>query len=269
MKLSLATTCLAIGLVLLPSIPAQARSPVEKISTSRAQGLEGEIPTVTVWAGAGTNLNLIPTGEVIKKVWLDDPSQIGLDADEPLCILSASTDNNNCTNSTARVIHLKKIHPIKFSNIPQTATTLLSVVTEDAEGDRQLYQFRIAYGKGNPEYHTVTIFPEDVPTSIEQTRVVRRNELQQPSLDNVEQGLQIAKSRGLLSKSQGNQELEARVQNFLLLARNGEPFKFAARQAGVSMQLIFKLAEFGVGQNQAGDPSPVANTNYFQPQIAR
>lgn len=269
MKLSLATACIVVGLVSLPTTSLEARPPVEKISTSRAQGLEGELPVVTVWSGAGTNLNLIPTGEIIKKVWLDDPSQIGLDSDEPLCVLNAATDNESCTNSQAKVIHLKKIHPIKFPSLPQTATTLLSVVTEDPTGDRELYQFRIAYGQGNPEYHTVTIFPDDAPTPIEQTRVVRQNSLQQPSLENIELGLQIAKNRGLLSESQGNQELEVRVQNFLILARNGQPFKSAASQAGVSAQLIFKLAEFGYEQSQVSRPSFATNTDRLQPQIAR
>lgn len=268
MKLSLAIACF-VGLVLIPPTSVQARPAVEKISASRAQGLEEELPTVTVWAGAGTNLNLIPTGETIKKVWLDDPSRIGLDSDEPLCIVTSATDNESCANSTAKVIHLKKIHPIKFPNLPQTATTLLSVVTEGAQGDRKLYQFRINYGKGNPEYHTVTVFPDEAPKSIEQTRIVRGSNLQQPSLESIELGLQIAKSRGLVSRSQGNQKLEKRVQNFLILVRNGESFKSAASQAGVSAQLIFKLAEFGYKQNQVSIPSFATNTDRLQFQITR
>lgn len=265
MKRSLLLSSLITGLIFLP-ISVQARPPVERISASRAQGLSGELPTITVWSGAGANLNLIPTGEIIKKAWLDDPSQVGLDSDEPLCVLSASSDDGDCANSAAQIIHLKRIHQIKFPNLPRTASTLLSVVTENKQGDRALYQFRVAYGKGNPEYHTVTIYPDTAPTNPQsRTSFASPSSPQQPSLENIELGLLVAKSRRLLGASQGNLKLEKRVEAFLTLARNGESLKNAASRTGVSMQLILKLAEFGSEQRQVSNRS---STETFQPQIA-
>jgi hypothetical protein len=240
MKLAIIGSLVA-GLVFSPLTNAQARPPVEKISANRAQGLEGELPTITVWAGAGANLNLIPTGEIIKKAWLDDPSRIGLDSDEPLCVLSAGSDDDSCANSTATVIHLKRIHQIKFPSLPSTANTLLSVVTENKNGDRALYQFRIAYGKGNPEYHTVTIYPDIAPSSSASS--AKQNNLEQ--LQNIEQGLKVAKSKRLLGKSQGNQNLELRVRRFLFLVRGGTKVSLAMKKAGVSPQLVSKLEELG------------------------
>ena len=264
MKRSLLLSSLITGLIFLP-LSVQSRPPVERISTTRAQGLSGELPTITVWSGAGANLNLIPTGEIIKKAWLDDPSQIGLDSDEPLCVLSASSDDGDCANSAAQIIHLKRIHQIKFPNLPRTASTLLSVVTENKQGDRALYQFRVAYGKGNPEYHTVTIFP-DAPTTLQnRTSFASPSSPQQPSLENIELGLQVAKSRRLLGASQGNLKLQKRVETFLTLARGGESLKAAVSKAGVSMQLILKLAEFGSEQRQVSNRS---STKTFQSQIA-
>ena len=264
MKRVITIGSLVTGLIFLP-VTVQARPPVEKISASRAQGLKGDLPTITVWSGAGANLNFVPTGEIIKKVWLDDPSLIGLDSDEPLCVVAAGSNNETCTDSEATIIHLKRIHQIKFPNLPRTASTLLSVVTENKQGDRALYQFRVAYGKGNPEYHTVAVYP-DVPT-IQQRRTLFVSSInpQQPSLENIELGLQVARSKRLLGRSQGNLELEKRVKTFLTLARNGESLKSAASSAGVSMQLILKLAEFGSEQRQVFNHS---STKTFQPQIA-
>jgi hypothetical protein len=53
---------------------AQA-SPVRSIFASQAEGKSGQLTTIVLWPGYGTNLNLIPTGEVVKKAWLDDPSR--------------------------------------------------------------------------------------------------------------------------------------------------------------------------------------------------
>lgn len=254
MKRALAISSILASFIFLP-VAVQARPPVEKISASRAQGLEGDLPTITVWSGAGANLNLIPTGEIIKKVWLDDPSQIGLDSDEPLCVLAAGSDDDSCTNSAATVLHLKRIHPIKFPNLPRTDSTLLSVVTENKQGDRALYQFRIAYGKGNPEYHTVTIYP-DVASSASASSA-KQNNLER--LQNIEQGLKVAKSKRLLGKSQGNQNLELRVKRFLFLVRGGTKVSVAMKKAGVSPQLISKLEELGstyLSRKETINPSP-------------
>ena len=184
---------------------------------------------------------MIPTGEIIKKVWLDDPSQIGLDSDEPLCVLAAGSDDDSCTNSAATVLHLKRIHPIKFPNLPRTDSTLLSVVTENKQGERALYQFRVAYGKGKPEYHTVTIYP-DIASNTSASSA-KQNNLEQ--LQNIEQGLKVAKSKRLLGKSQGNQNLELRVKRFLSLVKGGTKVSLAMKKAGVSPQLISKLEELG------------------------
>ena len=257
MKRSLLLSSLITGLIFLP-ISVQSRPPVERISTTRAQGLSGELPTITVWSGAGANLNLIPTGEIIKKAWLDDPSQIGLDSDEPLCVLSASSDDGDCANSAAQIIHLKRIHQIKFPNLPRTASTLLSVVTENKQGDRALYQFRIAYGKGNPEYHTVTIYPDTaLGTSINSVRQSNQYRLQK-----IELGLEVAKSKRLLGKSQGNQNLEVRVRRFLALVQSGTEFKLAIQKAKVSPQLISKLEELGAtNDGRAARFSPQSGLN--------
>lgn len=239
----LSSCLLSAGLVnLLPDL-AQADSPVQKVLSSEAQGLNNTLSTITVWAGAGANLNFIPTGEIVKKVWLDDPSQIVLDFDGPMCMRSSGEDN--CENSAATVVHLRRINTIKFPNLPQTASTLLSVITQTPRGERKLYQFRVAYGSGKPQHHTVAIYPDSqVPSG-------GTNGSFQAQLQNVELGLRVAKSRNLLGRSQGNQRLELRVQNFLALVSAGTTPQSAAQQTGVSLRLISKLASLGTTSAEA------------------
>ncbi|NET38959.1 MAG: hypothetical protein F6K19_44455 [Cyanothece sp. SIO1E1] len=62
-------------------------------------------------------------------------------------------------------------------------------------------------------------------------------------LRDVERGLAVAQSRGLISPSQ---DLWVRLQNFLALAQNGKPVLAAAEQAGVSMALLSRLGKWGV-----------------------
>ena len=146
---------------------------LRSIFSCQAQGLGGAIPTIKVWYQNGTNLSFIPAGEVIKKVWLDDPSQVTLDFDGPMCVHfggqgdSNSFNEGDCENSAASVIHMRRIEKLDIPGLPpqNNAKTLLTVVTE-GRGRRKLYTFRVIYGEGMPEYNTLAVFP-DPPSSRE------------------------------------------------------------------------------------------------------
>lgn len=268
MKLQFLASCsLVVSAAILPAEMARVQSlvasPVQTIFSSQAQGLNGAIQTITVWSGAGTNLSFIPTGEIVRKVWLDDPSQITLDFDGPMCVMSSERAEKNCSNSAATVIHLRRIHQLKFPNLPRTASTLLSVITQMPGGERKLYQFRVAYGTGAPQYHTVAIYPD---ANSRQTDAITVGGLRQAGLEEIERGLQVAKSRSLLGHSQGNQSLELKVLNFLALVRNGATFQSATKQVGVSMALISKLGELGLERRSVGSTSStVSPADLFRP----
>ena len=138
---------------------------LRSIFSCQAQGLGGAIPTLKVWYQQGTNLSFIPAGETIRKVWLDDPSQVTLDFDGPMCVQfgEESMDTGDCDNSAASVIHLRRIEKLDIPGLPHTDNTLLTVITEK-EGKKRLYAFRILYGEGSPEYNTLAVF-EDPPNS--------------------------------------------------------------------------------------------------------
>lgn len=210
-------------------LPALAIAPVKVISSEQARGQSGSLPIILVWPGSGTNLNFLPTGERIQRVWLDDPSRITLDFDSPLC---QSRESRNCAASSASIIHLKRIHPINWPGLPKTDATLLTVVTEGPAG-RQLYQFQVAYGTGKPQYTTLEV--KTGGSGITATH--GSSDLRQ-----IERGVKVAIERQLI---QPGSPLAIRLSHFLRLTRSGTPIPSAAQQAGISLALVQKLASLG------------------------
>lgn len=144
------------GLLLTPNALALS---ARTISTEQAQGNTGSIITLEVAPGYGLNINLIPTGEVVKKAWIDDPSQIVLSFDGNLC---QSSGDSECSNEGATVIHLRQIKPINFPDLPRSpgGGTLLTLITEGGSEGRKIYQFKVVPTSGQPKYTVLSINPD-------------------------------------------------------------------------------------------------------------
>ncbi len=143
------------GICLLPHT-AQALS-TRPISTEQLQGIRGQIVSLKLSPGYGLVINFLPVGETIVKAWLDDPDRIALSFDGELC-----QDGANCTNTGANVIHLKQIQPLNIPYITHSSTgeTLLTLIAQDMEGQRKLYQFTITPTNSAPEYTAINVVPE-------------------------------------------------------------------------------------------------------------
>jgi hypothetical protein len=160
--LPIASFIFSVAMFLLVGRAGANNAVLRSVFSCQAQGLGGLIPTIKIWYQQGTNLSFIPAGEVIKKVWLNDPSQVTLDFDGPVCMQFGQDSNSSagdCKNSAANVIQLRRIQKLDIPGLPPTDNTLLTVVTE-AQGTNKLYTFRVLYGTDNPEYHTLAIFPD-------------------------------------------------------------------------------------------------------------
>jgi hypothetical protein len=174
------------------------------------------LQTLKIYPGHGTTLNFRTSGEKVYKTWLDDPSQVTLDFDDPNC--RTVTEKQPCA---AQILHLRRINRLSFPGLPTTPTTTLTVVT-----DRNLYQFHLTFpNSGTPTAAIVEVQP---------TRPSSRSIIQR--------GLEVAVSRNLLNQGDA---LWKRVQLFLQLTEQGASTNQAAQQAGVSPQLIRRLTEFG------------------------
>ena len=126
------------------------------VSIEEAQGISGSIITLEVAPGYGLNINLIPTGEIVKKAWIDDPSRITLSFDGNLC--QGGTEQQQCNNEGATVIHLRQIQPIAFPSLPRSAGggTLLTLITEGSQGQK-IYQFKVMPVSGMPKYTVLNV----------------------------------------------------------------------------------------------------------------
>jgi len=166
--LPLAFFFLSAGILLLGGRALAQNAVLRSMFSCQAQGLSGIMPTLKVTYQQGTNLSFLPAGETIKKVWLNDPSQVTIDFDGPVCMQFGQQSNLNsgdCKNSAANVIQLRRIPKLKIPGIPNTNKTLLTVITE-AQGKSKLYTFQVLYTNSDPGYHTLAIYA-DPPSATE------------------------------------------------------------------------------------------------------
>ncbi|MGB3202950.1 MAG: hypothetical protein WBA99_18735, partial [Nodosilinea sp.] len=127
---------------------------------------------------------------------------------------------------------------IIFENLPETASTLLTVVTDSPEG-RKVYQFQVNYGAGDPQYATVAI----APNITSQSSAIVTTSGRTASLANVERGLNSAISQHLIPS---DSPVISKVQDFLARVRNGSTPQAAADAAGISLAVVSRLAEMGL-----------------------
>ncbi|MDZ8066222.1 MAG: hypothetical protein RMY64_11375 [Nostoc sp. DedQUE08] len=223
---------LALALALTP-ISTIAAPVVRTIFQSMASGEQAKLQTINVWNGHGVAISFYEIGETIKKVWLDDPSQILLDTDGCLSGL-----DQNCSSPGAGLIHLRRILRVNIPGIPQTSTTLLTVVTQSSSGERKTYSFRLATSNGTPKYSQVAI-KADVPR--EQT--VPKPQLQslvktQQTINQIRGGIVIAIKSGWILQQD---ELHQRLQKLIGYLQAGDDISTAANKAYISQELVNKL----------------------------
>ena len=87
------------------------------------------------------------------------------------------------------MIHLRRIHPIEFPDLPATATTTLTVLT-----DADIYTFQLSFPDGGvPEYSVLALQQEKPPELSDNPTLT--------AVTQIEQGLQVAQIRRLISPS--------------------------------------------------------------------
>jgi hypothetical protein len=234
-----------ICLIYLPFInlsvvnAADIRQGIKQISQDIATGnSSSKITEITLSPGYGVNISFIKTGEIVEKVWLDNPAIASLDVDGCLRGLS-----QQCEQSGATVIHLRKINRLKLPQLPSVNTSLLTVVTK-GKFQRKVYLFQVLTGNNKPEYHTLEILPNSnlIAESTNYSNINNTNKLQQ-----ISRGLNIAKQQGLISD---NSRLWKRIEQFLINVSSGKSINIAARNSGISMGLINRLIELGSSENK-------------------
>ena len=117
----IATTTILSLTTICPSIAAPI---VREIKQSQASGTTATLQTINVWNGHGVSISFYKTGETIKRVWIDAPSQILLDSDG--CLQGI---NDDCQVSGAGLLHLRRINRLNIRGLPKTSATHLTIIT--------------------------------------------------------------------------------------------------------------------------------------------
>ncbi|HEY9690640.1 MAG TPA: hypothetical protein V6D15_00370 [Oculatellaceae cyanobacterium] len=224
---------------------AKNNASVRQLSVSEAIGGQGQPPLIELAPGMGVNLSFVATGETIKKVWLDNPSFVTLDVDGCLAGLGTRQEARNC--SGAFVLHIRRINPLQFRNLPKANSSLLTVITSA----NRVYLFKIIK-VAKPRYYTVEIIPrkQNIRSYVSHqyfgNQPNRKSQLSAPitsSLVILNCGLQVAIKNQFLKTSQA---LYRNIQKFLSLTASGTSVEIAAKQAGISMNLVKRLHELGM-----------------------
>ena len=206
----------------------------ERISSFVATGnSESEIPLIKLSPGYGVNISFIPTGETIEKVWLDNPGIASLDVDG--CLSGLGKECEEDTGAT--VLHLRRIKPLDFKQLPSTTTSLLTVITKGSD-KRRVYVFRIVPGDTTPKVHTIEITNDKEEFNINRLG----NTTDTINLQLINRGLLVAQKQRLISLKS---PLIPRVRKFLISIGAGEQINMAARKNGISLQLVNRLIELG------------------------
>jgi hypothetical protein len=152
----------AVLVLSLPTIAhAESIFPAKRqIGVSQAMGVSGVTSVVSLSPMQSLNISFIKTGEIIKKVWLGNPSKVVMDYDSPLC-----KDGAKDSNCGATVINLRQLaQPIDLDmNLPASARgnlTSLTVITTGAGGLRNLYQFQLVLNVPTPAYSILEVVPD-------------------------------------------------------------------------------------------------------------
>jgi hypothetical protein len=209
---------------------------VRQVQASQVSGEKATGQTVKVWAGHGVSISFYRTEEVIKKIWLDDPSKFVIDVDG--CLEGLGRCSKEGTG--AGLIHLRRIETVKIPGLPQaTYGTHLTVITESGS-TKKSYHFRIVPGTGKPEYSQLEIIGDSS----------NDRELRQPKADYtaisdskyIAKGMQFALSKQWITS---DTPLWERLTKLVELRSLGEELTIAASNAGVSMQVVEKLMRLG------------------------
>jgi hypothetical protein len=296
----LAITAVAI---VAASTQSAIANTVKTIAASQVTGSNAQLQTVKVWSGHGVSISFYNTGEIIKKIWLDDPSQFVIDVDGCLEGLG-----RNCSQPGAGLIHIRKIESIKIPSLPKAAYGAhLTVITATGSSHKS-YHFRIVSGSGAPEYSQLEIIRDALsPRNVSEAERSSRNPnnptinrsfgrstqegsahflrvrprepiSNKPQVETkpkadytatsdsryIARGMHIALERKLINT---NDALWERLNNLVQLRSQGQEVEIAAIQAGVSMQLVEKLMLLG-GKRYIS-PNPITQTRQIKPTPAR
>ena len=211
---------------------------VVQVKANQVSGETAQLQTVKVWPGHGVSISFYRTREIIKKIWLDDPSRFVFDVDGCLEGLGRCSENS----TGAGLIHIRQIEKVKIPGLPEGPYGAHMTVITESESQRKTYHFRIVLGNGSPEYSELEIINDTASKKEEIVRPLVDYTARSDS-EYITKGMQVALLKQWVTT---DSKLWKRLNQLVELRSSGENITVAASTAGVSMQLVEKLMSLGV-----------------------
>lgn len=215
---------LSVAPVFITFSPAWAGR-VLRVSTEAAR--EGNVAIAVHVENGGVLLDFSRTGERIEKISIDYPGYIVVNH----CLVTKS-----CGDRPSPIIRLFRSSGINFPDIPAAKTTMLSVETTDSQGQYYSYPFSVTIGEGRSLTSKILIEDDSSNNFFEQTILTHNTAAATTTL-----GLEEAESKSFLVDPQ----LKERIRHYIQLIKAGTSSNIAAHKAGISPQLITRLAQLG------------------------
>lgn len=225
MKLKTEAILLSVAPVFITMSPAWAGR-VLRASAEAAR--EGNVTIPVHVENGGVLLDFSRTGERIEKISIDYPGYVVVDH----CLVTKS-----CSDRHSPIIRLFRSTGINFPDIPPAKTTMLSVETTDSQGQYYSYPFSVTTGEGGSLVNKILIEnePNDIPF---EDGILRRNT---EASTTIALGLEEAISKSFLVDPQ----LKERIDYYIQLLEAGTNSNDAAQRAGISPELVTRLAQLG------------------------
>ncbi|NJR32897.1 MAG: hypothetical protein HC778_08990 [Chamaesiphon sp. CSU_1_12] len=182
--------------------------PATRNRTNKSYRKQATAKNIIFVPRTGVTVTFDKAREIVKKVWLDNSSIIGLDSDTDI-------DENKATAIHVREIDAKPINKVEKTRRPTT----LTVITEDRNKNRQVYLFNIVVD-GNRQYDGNTAL-------VEYTSADRLN------ADRIIKNINLARAQKLISP-----EIEMASQQLIDLLNSGMDVEEAAQKVKLSPRFL-------------------------------
>lgn len=235
------------GLPDIPIPPATEAMPATSVVS--AQRARNYASPVQLYPGRNSVIDFAATGEIITYVQLSDLAEIVYDTNAPI------------STGAARTVVVRLIKPIYIEGTTRALVPNMVVSTIDEQGNTYTYLFDLYQNlvEARPSQSAgsgIAIAPID---EVRETRLfntvtlrpnVIRTELGEATLDDIEQGLEVAIAQDY---TPSNDPVVYAVEQAVAKARNGTPLRTAASQLGLDLAVLVALGEMGI---EAGIVAP-------------
>ncbi|MGD2184390.1 hypothetical protein [Lusitaniella coriacea] len=188
-----------------------------------------EVPAeIQLAPGSGATISFARLGERIERVWADNQTFFTLNSDGCL----SGLEQPECDLDGATMLHLRRITRLDIPGIPPARSALLTVITDQSH---RPYLFRIV--------------PSETAGALVVEVVEPRRSPDWPLVAALECGIERALSQKLLTP---NSSLAVKLRRLVERLRQGSELERAAAEAGVSLELVERLAAMGSGSAGMG-----------------